>query len=637
MRTTKAANPVPRQTSSPEWLLFLAAFIGYAYFCQGGGWPQNVRFAQVRAIVEEGRLTIDSYLLYSHPPSDPPSNHLVRCPVVNGTCRLTDNRTYTLAWPGSGDRLVPVDASAPSDHPLVAVADIAVSGDLAYAQGHFHPNKAPGTALLAVPAYALLFHLEHALGLDPDDWWILTVNAWLSTVFSIGLVSALGCVLFFRLALSLCQRCRDALLATVAFAAGTLYLPYATMLHEHDVVAVALLASFYFLYQSKHVAGSASRTQGRIFLAGLCAAFAATSNYLALGIALFLGLYLASFTRQARHWIASSLGVLLPLALLGAYHAACFGTPFTTNYNYQNPLFRTDQAALLGVLEMPHLDRLLELLVSPFRGLFFSSPVLLLGLFGGFLMWRTGRHRAEVWLCGAVVAFFLLFNCSFNGWTGGYGVGPRYLVPATAFLALPLALAAGRYLRTTLLLTILSVLLMLIATAVDPQCPLGVSGRGMVKGRPLWQYSPLTEYEIPLFVLGRPEPILRDQEEVLWLRTRQEAEASGRNPRDLSPLRERLKQARERGDTRLFPLAAMRGPVSVNPQGVYEGNPFLLFPPHSLQAHWNSFNAGEFLFPGSRLSLLPLLLLCGALGWLVKKMPHRREAESAEHRREKRG
>jgi hypothetical protein len=55
------------------------------------------------------------------------------------------------------------------------------------------------------------------------------------------------------------------------------------------------------------------------------------------------------------------------------------------------------------------------------------------------------------------------------------------------------------------------------------------------------------------------------------------------------------------------------GPVSGNPAGIYEGSPYNLFPPASKQAEWNSFNAGEFLFPQSRLSLLPLLLVCAAL------------------------
>jgi hypothetical protein len=46
-----------------SWLLFAAAFISFAYFHQGGGWNQNVRFVMVRSLVEEGTLWIGSDLL----------------------------------------------------------------------------------------------------------------------------------------------------------------------------------------------------------------------------------------------------------------------------------------------------------------------------------------------------------------------------------------------------------------------------------------------------------------------------------------------------------------------------------------------------------------------------------------------
>ena len=74
-------------------------------------------------------------------------------------------------------------------------------------------------------------------------------------------------------------------------------------------------------------------------------------------------------------------------------------------------------------------------------------------------------------------------------------------------------------------------------------------------------------------------------------------------------------QARiERGDQEPFLLAAIRGPVSVNPLGVYDGLlGFGNFDIHSLQAQWASCNLGEFLFPMSRWSLLPLLLVSGGL------------------------
>ena len=66
-------------------------------------------------------------------------------------------------------------------------------------------------------------------------------------------------------------------------------------------------------------------------------------------------------------------------------------------------------------------------------------------------------------------------------------------------------------------------------------------------------------------------------------------------------------------------IALVTGPVSANPIGIYEGWYARVFPPRSHQARWNSFNAGEFLFPESRWSLLPLLLIeTLLLGWALK-------------------
>jgi hypothetical protein len=243
MRGTEERKPA----RSTECWLFLAALFAYAYFHQGGGWSQNVRFAMVRSMVEERSFAIDSFLVYERGSSASHTDRLERLHVTDGTVSI-DGRPCALAWRTNEGELVPVaDIPAP-DYPFVAVDQVAVSGDLSYCRGHFHPNKAPGPAFLAVPGYALLFHLERAAGLDPDDWWVLTVNAWLTTVLSVGLVSALGCVLFYRLATDLSggER-REALCATLAFGGGTLFYPYGTMLHEHNVVAVALLAAFYCL------------------------------------------------------------------------------------------------------------------------------------------------------------------------------------------------------------------------------------------------------------------------------------------------------------------------------------------------------------------------------------------------------
>jgi hypothetical protein len=564
-----------------ECLLFSAALLGFTYFHQGGGWSQNVRFALVRAVVEEHSFAVDSFLIYEPGPSPVTTERLERRKVKQGTSTI-EGRPCALAWRTNQGDLVPVDDHPPAGYPLVGVDQVAVSGDLAYCRGHFHPNKAPGTALLAVPGYAILFHLECAAGLDPDDWWVLTVNAWLTTVLSVGVVSAIGCVLFYRLAVELSGGARrDALCATVAFGAATLFYPYGTMLHEHNVVAVALLAAFYCLYRARSVTG---RAGAWLVFAGVCAGYAATCNYIVAVVVLFFGLYLVNFSRDVRRWAAFGAGVLVPFLALCAYHTSCFGTPFATNYHFQNPHFQADGQSFLGVFQPPRSDVLLMLLVSPYRGLFFSSPVLVMGVVGWVTLRHSGRHAAEATLFLAIVSFFLLFNCAFNGWPGGWTVGPRYLVPAIPFLALPLVFAFQRFFRTTAVATVLSLALMAVTTAVDPQCPLGEPGFASVIGRPFWRYSPITEYEIPLFVSGRLDAFLHAQADARFGQSREE-------------------------DVQALPLAAVRGPVSVNPQGCYEGGFFKVFPADDARCRWNSFNAGEFFFPGSRFSLLPLLFV----------------------------
>jgi hypothetical protein len=68
----------------------------------------------------------------------------------------------------------------------------------------------------------------------------------------------------------------------------------------------------------------------------------------------------------------------------------------------------------------------------------------------------------------------------------------------------------------------------------------------------------------------------------------------------------------------LSELPLVIGPVSVNRGGIYGGWSNGEFGSiGSAQLRWNSFNAGEFLFPESRWSLFPLLLVHGVLAWFA--------------------
>jgi hypothetical protein len=420
----------------------------------------------VRAVVEQGRFAIDDYLFYSDFERVDGRTHFERVPIENGMFQIR-SRLLVAGWPGAEP--VPVHGEYPEDVTVADMGRFSVTGDLAFARGHFYPNKAPGTALLAVPGYALLYGAERLAGLDPDDWWVMTVNAWLTGALSVGLLAALGVVSFFNVALALWSRPRAAAWATVTFAFGTLYFPYATMLFEHDVVAALLVIGFGFLLNAQR---QGTGSPWSLVLAGLTLGWAAISTYIVVVPLAMIVAWSIWRSRSVWHLVWLGAGLALPFATLCFYNQVAFGWPFTTNYHFQNPQFQ-EQGAFLSVFVVPALKPLLGVLVSPFRGLFFSSPVLLAGVVSLVAMARRRELRAEAVLFAGVFAFFLLFNVSFNGWEGGWGVGPRYLIPAVPFLALPLVLAFDRRPLITLVLAVVSAFTMLTFTVVDPHSPLG--------------------------------------------------------------------------------------------------------------------------------------------------------------------
>jgi hypothetical protein len=721
--TSQAVPPSGSRDRCSELLLFLAAFVAFAYFHQGGGWSQNGRFAMVRAIVEDGTFSLDSFLVYDAPTD--PAKALLRRPVRDGRYSV-GGETCCLAWMKAGASPVPLcstvegtvaslDAAAGTldlrvagdvrlrlatardvrvlgpgglaevgggrgvsvtlepgtdgrrvarelrllDEPplrptvLKDAAGAGVTGDLSFFAGRLHPNKAPGTSFLAVPGYFVVHRAEKALGIDPDLPHVLTLNAWLATVLSVGLVSALGVVVFRRAARRLGADPRGSLAAAVVFAFGTMFFPYATMLHEHDVVAVALLASYWLLLVARHRDGAeASPPWWAPAGSGFCAGWAAITSYLAAVAVVLLGLYALRGRGGRSRLTGFAAGVAVPFVLICLYNVACFGTPFATNYAHQNPSFES-ASLLAGVFALPSWEVLVALLVSPFRGLFFGTPVLVLGVAGLVGMLRSQERREDGALMAAIVAYFLLTVSSFNGWHGGSGVAPRYLLPALPFLALPVACVLPRWPRLGAGLAAVSVAAMLLTTAVDPQAGYAVGGLGSVPGRPdvdreplkaSFAYRPLTEYELAFLVEGRPVSLLRDYVEgylearARFLEARGASAPAVRASTDAE--RARIAVELDSGRPVLTPHVAFEGPVSVNPMGFHEGGPFARTAPRSPESRAHSLNAGELLWPSRRASLLPILAaLALLLGFACRQAPRiEREAPAAwERRRAKNG
>jgi len=82
---------------------------------------------------------------------------------------------------------------------------------------------------------------------------------------------------------------------------------------------------------------------------------------------------------------------------------------------------------------------------SPFRGLFFVSPILLLSWVGLAVMFQNHAHRAEALVIAVSSAVYFLLIASSEVWPGGFSVGPRYLCVLLPFLAVPLVCFLERF------------------------------------------------------------------------------------------------------------------------------------------------------------------------------------------------
>ncbi len=655
-----------------ELLAFTLSFVTFAWFHQGGGWNQNARFAEVRAIVEQGRFAVDDYLVYR--PGE--GRHLVRPHVVRGEFHLGGVR-HQLAW--CDWKNLGTDANpdwrqmAANGSPLDPAATVVMlgegtcTGDVGVApDGHFHPNKPPGASLLAVPPYFAIFHLERVLGIDPDDWWVMTVNAWLCSVFTVGIASALGVVLVLRVASQMWPgKNRAALAAALSFGFGTTFFPFGTLMFDHNITAVLLLAAF-----------SASRND-RPVAAGVWSGVAAVTNYLAAIPGAFFAVWTLCRGQNAecrmpnaegvtdaaakppgdgfviRHpssvisndpvscrrrlrWGAAlrfALGVAPCLAILLAYNVAAFGSPFALNTSFQNPVFKENTPAFLGMFTAPGWFATMVITVSPWRGVFVLSPVILAAAAGLFRMGKMETLRSERRLIVACAAYFFLINVCFNGFHGGFAAGPRYLIPALPFVCLALVPAFDRWPLATTVLASVSIVQQALLTVTDALNPLGMGRHAWVDHPGEWKEklrgnSLVWRYAWPIFSRGRAWPVIdaKFDEWLGWQRAKLEKQgvpAAGIEVQ-LAKVRDEARAKVMRGEPEPLWIAAMDGPVSVNTLGMWDGTYFQNFPAHSPAVEWAAFNVGELIFPKSRWSLAPLLAL-----WIAGAFALRRNVRTA--------
>lgn len=373
--------------------------------------------------------------------------------------------------------------------------------DESYTAGHYYSVKAPGLSLATLPWYATLKGAgaegvsrrmaDTAHQHEAYRWYRAGVPSGLygnkltrarevrqriadytPLVWMVGLVgTVLPALLMMLLVRTLGERLEPGFgtAAALALGAGTLVLPFATLLFGHVLSALLGFACFALLW---HERAGPPRLR-LVALAGLLAGLAVTTEYPLALVGAICGIYAISRGDAVRRGLAFSGGVLAGVLPLLAYNLWAFGS--ITDLSYANAVAEwgitghdvlgMNDSGFFGV-GAPSLRDAFDLLFAS-KGLFVLSPVLAMGVVGAVIAFRRGR-RAEMAVVGGVCAAFLLYNAAYWLPFGGGSPGPRFLIPMLPFLALPLATAWRRYPATTLALAIPSVVMMTAATLTQP-------------------------------------------------------------------------------------------------------------------------------------------------------------------------
>jgi hypothetical protein len=423
----------PRVFKSIEFILFAVVFASYAYFYPGAGHNEAARFDSIRAVLDEHRLIVDTF-------------------------------SYN-------------------------------SADLIRVNDHYYSSKAPGLSMLGLPAFAVLDFVSRPLPITPELRYHLI--CYLTGVFTVGLLSALMCVLIFRyLKMSWAATEMQAVLVALSISLGTIVFPFSTIFFSH--VVAASLGFLGFCLVEKISIQSRARALTSVLAAGFILGFNVCVEYPAAIITAFVGCYAAIRFYQIKRpqWIVLfGLSLILGLMFLPIYNKVSFGDPFFLSYeaykSATNTTFKAQSVGLFGVrydfLNLGFLKlffaNLVRITVLPLRGLFYLNPILLLVPAGFFYAFRSRARldaqgvKADILLSLAIFVSFLGMNAAYGDsivyWGGGASFGPRHVIPALPFLCVPL-LFALRQIKTTFVFPVLafiSAFYCLMAASIEPRSP----------------------------------------------------------------------------------------------------------------------------------------------------------------------
>ncbi|HEY8596953.1 MAG TPA: phospholipid carrier-dependent glycosyltransferase [Thermomicrobiales bacterium] len=304
-------------------------------------------------------------------------------------------------------------------------------------EGRNYSRYGPLQSIVAIPPYLLGRAL--ASGDDAATWVGTRYAATLLTALVTAAIGALLYTLIRRVGYSH----RTALVTALLYGFGTQAWPRAKTFFADPLTTLLILGAVYCwwrLDQPSARDGSGAAVARWAVGIALCCGLAVGVKF---GAGIILPVFgLAGAASLWRRWrrdelrlrelipaaVAAAATLAILLALVGLYNWVRFASPFETGYGGRE----------VGAVQQGNWREALPgLLISPGKGLFIFSPIVILGLLS---FWRFARHAPRLAvLVGTLVVEHVAFYARVPQWDAGTSWGPRYLDFIVPLLVLPLA------------------------------------------------------------------------------------------------------------------------------------------------------------------------------------------------------
>lgn len=378
----------------------------------------------------------------------------------------------------------------------------------------FYLTQWPGLSLASIPlgivGYVIENNIEvseiHDLMKKESDKGLFHLRKLPSAFFTSlinPIVSALIVVMFFLYCFQISESHKNALTGTLVLGLGTIIWPYSSTYWTQPIVTLCILSSFYFTLIS-------SQRKKFIYLlfAGLFAGYAFITRFDTIMVIPWLILYviLSQWTLK-KSMLKSVLMFVIPVLLFMLsqmlWNHYRFGSFLQTGAMHQ-VLFRGSFKANL-LISIP------ANLVSLNRSIFIFSPPLILFFFAIKNFFKQHKNTAIILL--GIIFTNVIFFSKFSLWQAPASWGPRFLVPMTPFLLLPICVFISNDMPKKIFITIVlavGIIIQLIGVLLPLQ------GQAIDSYFGEQWYDPMTFFS-KSEIVPQAQMLFKDNIELWWL------------------------------------------------------------------------------------------------------------------------